>query len=124
MEDGKEREKGRKAPKKDLAGALELVETGGGGELQTHSLGSPELRGAVGMPVPKSFELMVFATLLGFERYSCERDGKAGKQNGPRSGATAAQPQQEGGEHGGGGNDDPHIGGKRIPQRGIFQEKI
>ena len=124
MEDGKEREKGRKAPKKDLAGALELVETGGGGELQTHSVGSPAQRGAEGQQVPKRIELQAFASRQGDESDSSERDGKAGKENGPRSGAAAAQPQQEGGEHGGGGNDDPHIGGKRIPQRGIFQEKL
>ena len=83
MEDGKEREKGRKAPKKDLAGALELVETGGGGELQTHSVGSPAQRGAEGQQVPKRIELQAFASRQGDESDSSERDGKAGKENGP-----------------------------------------
>ena len=74
MEDGKEREKGRKAPKKDLAGALELVETGGGGELQTHSVGSPAQRGAEGQQVPKRIELQAFASRQGDESDSSERE--------------------------------------------------
>ena len=123
-QEGEEEEHGEQAIEKDLPGGLELGEALAAGGLQTHPVESPGEGGTQGEQVPQGIQIQTLSAGQGDEGDAAHGDEKAQKEGGPGPARPAEGPQQQGGEHGGRRDDDAHIGGQRILQSGVLQDKV